>query len=176
MAQKKHVSTRVKLPEDNVEYTFVFPGRKYISYIFICQRADGRVVLMNTKTKQFTNMTPGWFSKLRRWQLVSAKPYDGPEKIDTIGTKTEEVKQEPKEETFEEKIIRELRELTPAEAFAVQTKIGRTAESLASELERLDDSYTQEYVNRVCRDMMVATECYNSLRKKERNSLFSMAF
>ena len=173
---KKNI--RVKLPEENVEYTFVFPGKKIISYVYICLREDKRIVLMNTKTKQFTNMTASWFAKLRKRQLISEKPYN--ETVWADKPKREEKVVEVKEETWEEKVIRELRGLTPAQAFAVHVKIGRTAEELAGDLERLfndkEDNYTQEFVNRVCREMTVARDCYLSLQNKPSNGLFKASF
>lgn len=175
MATKKHISERVKLPEENMVYTFVFPGNRFISYVYVCQRGDGRIMLMNVKTKQFTHMTAGWFSKLRRRQLISTKPYNHDEVIQELHK--QEAKAPAKTETYEEQIIREFRELTPAQAFSVEAKIGRSAEALANDLERIkndkEDSYTQEYINRVFGEMTIARDVVLRLQNKQGNGLFS---
>ena len=151
---------KVKLPEENVEYTFVFPGNIFRTYIFVCQRGDDRVVLMNTKTKQFTNMTPGWFAKMRRRQLISAKPtedYKAPEPKEK-GPVVE------KASDYEKRIIQELRSLTPMEALSIKAKVGRHPEEIANDLERIsndkEERFSQEFVNRVFKEMTVARGCY----------------
>lgn len=181
---KRKFTGNVKLPEENVEYTFVFPGQRFISYVFVCQRADGRVVLMNTTTKEFTNMTAGWFAKLRRRQLISAKPYnkeycvvqDSQNGVSEVKEQKLVEKSSNKESLseYELRLISELRTLSPAEAFSVQALIGRTPQALANELESLDDNCTQEYVNRVFSDLMKAGDCYRRLRGNVANNIFNV--
>ena len=83
---------------------------------------------------------------------------------------------ETKKESYEDSIIRKLRTLTPAQEFSVQAVIGRSALSLAKDLEELykkPESKTQEYVNRVCSEMMRAIDVCERLEGQERNNLFS---
>ncbi|MBQ3492496.1 MAG: hypothetical protein IJA88_00130 [Clostridia bacterium] len=147
------INKKVKLPEENVEYTFIFPGQKFVTYTYCGLNDKGRLILYNVKQKTFSNMSPGWFSALcgKRKQLIRTKRLDGyvPPKIEprTIEPTTEQ-------ESRESKMIRQLRELSPALALSVQMTIGYPPEELATELENvLNDKdevlYDRNYVNRV---------------------------
>ena len=70
-----------------------------------------------------------------------------------------------KEETYEEKILRELRSLTPAKALAVHGAIGYSADKLADELEGIlldknEEKYSNAYVSRVFKTLMTAQTVY----------------
>ena len=166
-----------KLPEEDVEYTFVFPGKRFITYVFVGVNDKGRVVLMNVDTKKFTNMTPGYFSYLKRNQLITKKELESKKETTNYTVNVQsKVASETKKESYEDSIIRKLRTLTPAQEFSVQAVIGRSALSLAKDLEELykkPESKTQEYVNRVCSEMMRAIDVCERLEGQERNNLFS---
>ena len=114
---------------------------------------------MNVNTNLFTTMSPGWFSKLRNRQLISAKRLsDAPVEQKIIA---------PKEETlseFDRRVINELHRLTPAQSFAVEARIGRSVESLKKDLLRLaqdnDDSFTQAFIDKTFSDMIKARDVY----------------
>ena len=166
-----------KLPEEDVEYTFVFPGKRFITYVFVGVNDKGRVVLMNVNTKKFTNMTPGYFSYLRRNQLITKRQLGTEEKTTNISVNVKSnIGAIIKKESYEESIIKKLKTLTPAQEFSVQAVIGRSALSLAKDLEDLyknPDTKTQEYVNRIFSELLRALDVCEKLEGKESNNLFS---
>ncbi len=159
---------KIKEPEENVEYSFIFPGRKIYTYLYYGKNDKGRYVLYNVKTKTFTTMTAGWFSKLCKKQLISKKPTKEPnvkenetlemsKKIDVVDVANETT------ESFENRIIRELRSLSGSMEMTVTAKIGRSPSALANDLERIQknpNEYLDVYVNHVMQEMMVARDCY----------------
>ena len=174
---KKEVSKKVALPEENVEYTFIFPGNKFITYTFCGLNEKGRLVLYNVKQKTFSTMSPGWFNSLigKRRQLVSKKSIMDKQKEQET-KRPQGIKLIWKEETYEERSIRELRELTPAQAFSVNTKIGYPADVLADELEKIfadktGELYSNEYVSRVFGNLMRAQTIIATLNNKAVNNL-----
>ena len=159
--KKTTKAKKVKLPEENVEYTLVFPGNKLITYVFCGVNDKGRLILMNVKTKTFTTMSPGWFKSLtgKRGQLVSKKAIT--DKQTDTKPQNQNFVVTWREETYEQKIIRELRTLTPAKALSVYSAIGYSADKLADELEGImndkdETKYSREYVSRVFRTLINA--------------------
>ena len=171
MYQKTINKRSTKLPEENVEYTFIFPKNKLVKFIYCGLNDKGRLILMNTQTKTFTNMSIGWFNALcgKRHQLVSKK---------SLTNKQEPQKQnftlKWKKETYEERTLRELRSLSPATALSVELAIGYPAAKLADELQSIlldkdEEKYSNEYVNRVFRNLNKAENIY-----KYNNKAFSL--
>ena len=159
--RKNDIARKVKMPESNVEYTFIFPGKKYITYVFCGVNEKGRLVLMNVETKTFTTMTPGWFSALcgKRRQLISTKPVNRAEKP------KKEPSVVPNTENYETRSIRELRELSKEMEITVAAAIGYSPKRLADDLEKIlsdDAPYTQAYLSRVFGDLMQAQGIYKT--------------
>ncbi len=166
---------RIKLPEENVEYTFVFPYKKYYTYVYVGQNEMGRLILMNVKTKRFCTMTPGWFAHLRKTQLVCTKKVDGyieaknverkiikPIEEQPVQLKIEEIALTV-EIPFEKKVVQELRSLSPQMTLTVMSAIKEHPLDLANEIELIfgrEDAFTPEFINRVCSTMIKARECY----------------
>lgn len=163
--KKTTKAKKVKLPEENVEYTLVFPGHKLITYVFCGVNDKGRLILMNVNTKTFTTMTPGWFKSLtgKRGQLVSKKPIT--DKQTDTKPKNQNFVVTWREETYEQRIIRELRTLTPAQALAVYGAIGYSADKLADELEEIMNDkdgtrFSNVYTSRVFMTLIKAQQTY----------------
>ena len=151
---------KIKPPRDDMEYTFVFPGRKTATFIFYGENAKGRYILLNKQTNTFTTMSPGWFSKLKKNQLLCEKPIE----VGAVEMPVKKVVEEPKKKRPEDEILNELRSLCPSNALKVRATIGRSAEELADDLESMwlapEGMYTQEHVNRLGREMMTALTCF----------------
>lgn len=166
---RKGIAVKNKLPEEGVEYTFVFPGNRRITYVYVGLNDKKRVVLMNVNTKLFTTMTPGWFSKLRNRQLISTKRLaDAPEEQKIVA---------PKEETlseFDNRVLNELRSLTPAQSFAVEARIGRSVQTLISDLIKASqdngEPYTQSFIDKTFSDLIKARDVYLQVSS---NNLFN---
>ena len=158
---------KTKLPEENVEYTFVCKDRVYRTYIYIGLNEAGRVILMNVKTKRFTTMTPSWFNKMMKNQCIATKRIDAPFTLRPAPAPVE------RQRTWEEQVIADLRTLTPVQAHNVMAVIKRHPDELADELERLyspeGDNCTQAFINRVCTDVMKALDVI----RPPKNALFS---
>lgn len=62
---------KVKLiePQENIEYTFVFPGGKMHTFRYHGLNEKGRLMFCNKRTDVFTSMTKERFSYLYRFQL-----------------------------------------------------------------------------------------------------------
>ena len=84
-AYKKAIEKKCKLPEENVEYTFIFPGQRYVTYTYCGLNEKGRLILYNVKQKTFSTMSPGWFNALigKRHQLISKRPI-GEKKVEFL--------------------------------------------------------------------------------------------
>ena len=155
---KKYQSVKIinnKLPEEDVEYTFVFPGKKYMTFIFVGVNEKGRAVLMNVKTKRFTNMTLGYFNYLVKKQLINKKKLEGAKITEEASKSVQNKKESPEEE-----ILRKISSLTPAQAFTVYSRIGYTVEELVKRLKEIDEDTPNEVVQQSCRDMMYAYDVY----------------
>ena len=156
--KKKALNKRVKTPKMGVEYTFVFPGRKCYTYTYYMTNDKGRFVFYNKTCKSFTNMTPGWFAKLCRSQLISE-----------VVVEKQEIKAEPQKptaETYEERTLKTLRSLPQRLEIEVTAAIGYSPAKLASELENLfkdkENTYSQPYVNRVFENLLKAQDIYST--------------
>ncbi len=157
MDKNKKKKYRTKLPDENVEYTFIFPGDIYRTYVYKGLTDTDRVIVMNVKTKNYSNYSRGYFAGMMKRQLISKKPVEASE------IKPEQVKKQANEtlSDFEERMISELRSLTPALTLSVISCIGYSPEKLADDLERLKNTnteYTQEYINRVFGDLIKARD------------------
>lgn len=58
-------------PNENVEYTFIFPNRKEYTLVFFKEDANGRLIFFNKTTDTMTSMPKDRFSYLGRFNLVS---------------------------------------------------------------------------------------------------------
>lgn len=166
-ALQKQIQVKLR-PKENVEYTFLFvkndkaTGKiSYSNYtlIYLCSNQKGRDLFFNKTTKSMVNYSRGWFAHMYRKQLVSE-----------VALYKDEIKKaiEPKpEESYEERVLRVLRGATTSEEISVLAIVGRTPQAIADDLERIadDENYTQEYINRVCAEMMKAYEILTGMYK-----------
>ncbi len=165
---------KVKLPEENVEYTFYLKNQATATYIYIGLNDKDRVVLMNVKNKKFITMTPTYFSYMRKNRCASQiKTEKYKEPIKSIKGKEKSCSESTEE--YEKRIIRELRELTPALCLSLMAHIGQHPNSLANELELLqadkDDKYPQPFVNRVFTNLMKAQDFLRDFNNKDINNI-----
>lgn len=158
-------------PDENVEYTFVFPGKKVYTYLYYATNEKDRFVLYNVTTKTFTTMSRGWFFKLCKTQLLSKREVDGakpktPAPLETAKkTAPAQVLKESNSD-LENRIISELRSLSGVVEMNVTALIGRSPKALADDMECLknfSDDYSDEYVNRVMGEMFKARAYYLQL-------------
>ena len=169
-AYKKEIEKKCKLPEENMEYTFIFPGQRYVTYTYCGQNAKGRLILYNVKQKTFSSMSPGWFNALigKRKQLVSKRPVGELSKTCADTNQQKPLyEQLTIEEPYEQRSIRELRELSPALAFSVQSAIGYPPAELAVNLESVHkdkngEIYNDVFVARCFCDLMKAQGIYHT--------------
>lgn len=160
---------KVKLPEENTVYGLIFPSGVY-PFVFVAVNDKGRVLMMNVTTKKIRDFTPGFLSKLCSKQCLYKKPYDSKSTAKfTCRENNDVVKPEEnvKPLSYEERIIKELRELSPQMTYKVMGAIKRHPLELAKDLERLyndsEHAFTQEFVNRVCGEMITACNVYRGL-------------
>ena len=66
------MAMRIKMPVENVEYTFRFPPKKKFTYRWYGDVSDkGRLILFNKPEGYYTGMTPAYFTFLCRNRLVN---------------------------------------------------------------------------------------------------------
>lgn len=63
----------IRKPEKDVEYTFEMRPRVFSILVYVGVSENGRLRFYNKRYASFTTMTPQWFSKLHRFNLVSQK-------------------------------------------------------------------------------------------------------
>lgn len=154
---------KVKLPEENVEYTFVLPGNRFITYRFIGIKENGRVQLVNVKTNYVTSMTSGWFSSMLKKNLVSKKIVE-PEKPKQIKIVEDDlvITKKSEDEMWCEMILR-VKSATKAQKSIIERVIGRELEELIYHSEKLRDypesSFNQGFINRTTNDLIKAIDC-----------------
>lgn len=108
---------QLKMPEENIEYTFRFPPKRILVYRWYGDMQRGRILLYNLTGKYYTGMTPVYFNFLLSNRLVQKKevPEEEPKELPNVvksavtGQSTDQ-KKKPEEPTFTEQTDEEFAE------------------------------------------------------------------
>lgn len=114
---------KVIQPQENIEYTFIFPGRRIFKFIYYGVKDNGRLMFFNVISNSMTDMSPERFSYLHQRQLLSKRVVVEP---------TQKIKNHNNEDL---KIIKELRSITTKDKKVIYELTNIDVDTLADQFE-----------------------------------------
>ena len=121
-------------PEENVEYTFIFPNKKEYTLVFFKEDANGRLIFLNKTTDTMTSMPKDRFSYLGRFNLVSrvkVPPKEEPKIQEVPPEMIEQPEMTEKEMSeFKNEMMRNLEKIGSAEAMQCYDALKNNCEGL----------------------------------------------
>lgn len=105
---------RIRMPLENVEYTFRFPPKRQITYRWFGEQEGpkGRLVLWNVTGKYYTKMTPQYFTYLCSNRFIKKETVDAIEEKPAPVSQLAKAKEKP---VSEPALIKEVAPAPPKE-------------------------------------------------------------